>query len=218
MRGLQCNNHDGCTIGHATVTTYHVSVGIPVNDLLTESSSDLSGRLNKCFALENVGTECKPKCPKCLCRNCLESAHSMKEERELALIEKGLRYDAEKREWISSYPWLNDLRSLRNYVKVAIARMKSLEVRLKKLGTEYTQKYHSGISTFGVNMSKAVFAVLCVCLLVVAAIANPMPDLSHGRRGLGGGHSGYGSYGGRSFGGRSGAVMKAEQRSNAWDR
>lgn len=88
VRGLQGDNHDGCKLGHVTVNTNQIAVGIPVNDILTESSSDLGGKLNKFFAMENVGTECNPKCPKFLCRNCPESAHSMKEERELALIEK----------------------------------------------------------------------------------------------------------------------------------
>lgn len=126
LRGLQRNNYEGCKLGHVIVRTNHAAVGIPVNDILTESGSGVSVKLNKFFALESVGTECHPKCPKCLCRNCPESTHSMKEERQLALIEKGLRYDAERREWIPSYPWLNDPQNLSNNVKVAIARMKSL--------------------------------------------------------------------------------------------
>lgn len=125
--------------------TNHVAVEIPVNHILTASNFDLCGKLNKFFELENVGIECNPKCPKCLCRNCPEPDHSMKSERELALIEKGLRYDAEGREWVSSYPWLNDPRNLKNNIKLAIARMKSLEVRRRKLGTEYTQKYQNEI-------------------------------------------------------------------------
>lgn len=51
---------------------------------------------------------------------------------------------------MSSYPWLDDPRSLWKNIKLAIARMKSLEVRLKKLGTKYTQKCQNEID----NMKK----------------------------------------------------------------
>ena len=145
VRGLQRNKSCGVGIGHITVKTNHIAVEILVNHILTESSFDVGGKLNKFFALEDSVTECNPKWPKCLCRNCPEPQHSMREERELALIEKGLRYDAEKLKWVSSYPWIDDPRKLRNNVKLAIARMKSLEIRLEKLGPEYMQKYQNEI-------------------------------------------------------------------------
>ena len=106
----------------------------------------LNDSLNKFFTLENRGTECKPKCPKCLCRNCPESEHSMKDERELALIEDGLKYNVEREEWVTSYPWLKDPQELKNNVRAAVARMKSLEIRLKRLGSDYTQKYQNEIN------------------------------------------------------------------------
>ena len=46
---------------------------------------------------------------------------------------------------MSSYPWIDDPRKLRNNVKLAITRMKSLEIRLEKLGPEYMQKYQNEI-------------------------------------------------------------------------
>lgn len=48
----------------------------------------MSEKLDKFFAIEDAGIDCEPKCPKCFCRNCPESVHNMKEERELALFEK----------------------------------------------------------------------------------------------------------------------------------
>lgn len=55
---------------------------------MTRTRFDLSEKLDKFFAIEDAGIDCEPKCPKCFCRNCPESVHNMKEERELALFEK----------------------------------------------------------------------------------------------------------------------------------
>lgn len=85
---------------------------VPVNYPLAKTNFSLSEKLDKFFAVENAGIECEPKCPKCLCRNCPESDHNMKEERELAIIENGLRYDAGKNVWVSNYPWLKNPQNL----------------------------------------------------------------------------------------------------------
>lgn len=133
-------------VGHITIRTNHIAGNFQINQLVSDLKDDLSDSLNKFFTLENMGTECKPKCPKCLCRNCPDSDHSMKDERELALIEDGLKYDVEREEWTASYPWLKDPRELKNNVRAAVARMKSLEVRLKRLGSDYAQKYQNEIN------------------------------------------------------------------------
>lgn len=78
-------------VGHITIRTNHIVGQFPVNQLLTGIWDDLRDNLDKFFISENMGTECQPTCPKCLCRKCPESEHSMKDERELALIENGLK-------------------------------------------------------------------------------------------------------------------------------
>lgn len=50
-----------------------------------------------------------------------------------------MRYGAGKREWVSSYPWLKDPQDLKNNMKVAVAKVKSLENRLERLGTEHRE-------------------------------------------------------------------------------
>ncbi|KAK4305133.1 hypothetical protein Pmani_022965 [Petrolisthes manimaculis] len=52
--------------------------------------------------------------------------HTIKEERELALIDKGLKYDANNKLWTAHYPWIKDPKTLSNNVAVAIAKMKPL--------------------------------------------------------------------------------------------
>lgn len=69
----------------------------------------------------------------------------MKEEKELALITEGLTYDVKQKCWIAIYPWIKDLNHLKNNFKVANARLRTTENRLKKLGIEYANKYQSVI-------------------------------------------------------------------------
>ena len=67
-------------VGHITIRTNHIAGNFQINQLVSDLKDDLSDSLNKFFTLENMGTECKPKCPKCLCRNCPDSDHSMKDD------------------------------------------------------------------------------------------------------------------------------------------
>lgn len=69
----------------------------------------------------------------------------MREEVELRQIEKGLEYDSVHGYWTASYPWIKDPNKLPNNVSLAYGRLKSTELRLIKLGSDYSQKYNDQI-------------------------------------------------------------------------
>ena len=49
--------------------------------------------------------------------------YTIKEEKELALIEKNLCYDQEAKRWIAEYPWIRDPKESPNYRKAAFAKL-----------------------------------------------------------------------------------------------
>ncbi|XP_068245411.1 uncharacterized protein [Palaemon carinicauda] len=71
--------------------------------------------------------------------------YSIKEEKELALIESGLMYYPDRKEWSAKFPWTKDPKLLQNNVSVALARQKGTAKRLMKLGSDYAQAYNDQI-------------------------------------------------------------------------
>lgn len=61
------------------------------------------------------------------------------------MITDGLKYDSEGKPWTVPYPWIKDHGNLPKNVYAAVARMKSVERRLKRLGHEYTKMYNEQI-------------------------------------------------------------------------
>ena len=55
--------------------------------------------------------------------------YTIKEEKELALIEKNLHYDQEAKRWIAEYPWIRDPKDLPDNKKAAFAKLISTERR-----------------------------------------------------------------------------------------
>ncbi|XP_047499242.1 uncharacterized protein LOC125046242 [Penaeus chinensis] len=143
--------HDKITNGsntsnHLLVRTHKLSSLVDLKESNIESTDSLKTKLDKFFAMEEMGTKCKPQCIKCVCRGCPEpNCINLKEERELALIEEGLLYNEEQKCWLAKYPWLRDPMHLKDNIKVANARLKTTENRLKKLGNEYAMKYQREI-------------------------------------------------------------------------
>ncbi|XP_063596235.1 uncharacterized protein LOC134773088 [Penaeus indicus] len=143
--------HDKITNGsntsnHILVRTHILSSLVDLKEINIESTDSLKTKLDKFFAMEEMGTKCKPQCIKCMCRGCPEpNCISLKEERELALIEEGLLYNEEQKCWLAKYPWLRDPMHLKDNIQVANARLKTTENRLKKLGNEYAMKYQREI-------------------------------------------------------------------------
>ena len=125
----------------------HVASNVYVNEIKVEVKSDLKLNLENFFEIESLGTHCVPKCGECKCGSCTlgDQNYSIQEERELAMINEGLKYNENERCWIVKYPWIREPKDLPNNVSVAIARMKSTEKRLGTLGTEYSKVYNDQI-------------------------------------------------------------------------
>ena len=90
--------------------------------------------INDFYQIENLGIECNPKCGGCKCGKCAIGSknYSLREERELHLIENNLKYDKENKRWIAQYPWVKDPNDLPDNRRVAVAKLISTEKRLAK--------------------------------------------------------------------------------------
>lgn len=99
------------------------------------------------FSIERLGISCSPKCSGCKCGNCAygNKDYSLKEEREMELIKKGLQYDDESKQWTVCYPWVKDPSNLPNNVSSAIARLNASEKKLLKLGKNFCEAYQAQI-------------------------------------------------------------------------
>lgn len=146
IRGRHREIATSVNTSHNIVVRTHKLSAVPLNEISVESQDSLKDQLDRFFTIEDRGIECDKECVKCLCRGCpaLEFVNS-KEEKELALIENGLTYDDNQRCWVASYPWIQDPNQLTNNVKVAFARLKTTENRLRRLDIEYARKYQNEI-------------------------------------------------------------------------
>lgn len=61
------------------------------------------------------------------------------------MTEKGLTYDDKQKCWIARYPWIKEPNQLKNNIKVAVARLRTTENRLRKLDVEYSMNYQREI-------------------------------------------------------------------------
>lgn len=97
------------------------------------------------YNLENLGIECTPRCGGCKCGRCPLGSknYTIKEERELALIERNINYDHEAKRWIAQYPWIKDPNDLPDR-KVAFGKLISTERRLTK-NSEHAKVYKEQI-------------------------------------------------------------------------
>ena len=121
--------------GHKIVQ--HVSI----NHLKGESIDDF-------FSTESLGIECTPKCGNCKCGKCPIGSknYSIKDERELKLIEQGLRKGENR--WEASYPWIRSPNDLPNNKSAALSMLKSTEKRLRlneDHATIYNEQIHDMI-------------------------------------------------------------------------
>ena len=84
------------------------------------------------FSTEGLGVECSPKCGSCRCGKCPVGGKNftIKEERELQMIENGLvRYHGY---WETCYPWIKDPHDLSDNRQQALAMLRSTEKRLSR--------------------------------------------------------------------------------------
>ena len=127
---LLCNSFGKClggthellkerTINHMHKATIHLLLGP-------------SNLIEKFIESEDMGTRCIPKCGACACGKCkIGSLNcSIKEERELRLIEENMSFANDH--WKVEYPLIRDPQRLLNNKFAAHAMLKSTEKRLLK--------------------------------------------------------------------------------------
>ena len=86
------------------------------------------------FHAEQLATVVNPKCGSCRCGRCPVpgSRYSYREENELKMIEENIRYDADKRTWVASYPYLFPKETLKGNRQVALKSLLATEKTLGK--------------------------------------------------------------------------------------
>lgn len=91
-------------------------------------------KIDDFYNIENLGINCTPSCGGCKCGKCAPGSnnYSLKEERELKLIEKNLQCNEQESCWIAAYPWIKDPYLLPNNKKAAFGRLLSTERRLTR--------------------------------------------------------------------------------------
>ena len=91
-------------------------------------------RIEDFYNMENLGIQCTPRCGGCKCGKCSlgSNAYTIKEEKELALIEKHLSHDAKQKFWTAEYPWIRDPFDLPDNRRAAFGMLISTEKRLSK--------------------------------------------------------------------------------------
>ena len=113
----------------------------------TATVMHLGNQFNNFFQLEGLGVSCSPRCGSCACGTCHPGgkAMSLKDERELELIERGISFNDLEGRWVAEYPWIRDPSELANNRKQAVAKLLSTEKRLKK-NDEYKVMYSEQIA------------------------------------------------------------------------
>ena len=115
----------------------------------TEKSEEISYVINlvsndglSAFStIEALGTEFIPKCGKCQCGNCPLGGKncSIKEQREMALIERNLELSPNGY-WIAGYPWIKNPENLPDNRQYVLKLLKQTENRLQK-NPEFERAY-----------------------------------------------------------------------------
>ena len=90
-------------------------------------------RVEDFYNIENLGIDCTPRCDGCKCGKCSLGTQNftIKEEKELHLIESKLEYNKEERGWIAEYPWIRDPAELPDNKRAAMGMLKC-SYQLKK--------------------------------------------------------------------------------------
>ncbi|XP_068713032.1 uncharacterized protein [Montipora foliosa] len=103
-------------------------------------------RVEDFYNIENLGIGCSPRCGGCKCGKCSLGAQNftIKEEKELRLIESKLEYNKEEKRWITEYPWIRDPAELPDNKRAAMGMLISTEKRLAK-NKEHANVYQKQI-------------------------------------------------------------------------
>lgn len=103
-------------------------------------------RVEDFYNIENLGIGCTPRCGGCKCGKCSLGTqdYTIKEEKELHLIESKLEYNKDEKRWIAEYPWIRDPAELPNNKGAAMGMLISTEKRLAK-NEEHAKVYQKQI-------------------------------------------------------------------------
>ena len=98
------------------------------------------------YNIENLEVECKPRCGGCKCGKCPLGAknYSLKEEKELQLIERNLHLDSPAHRWMTPYPWIRNPADLPDNRKAAFGMLLCMEKRLAK-NSDHARVYQEQI-------------------------------------------------------------------------
>ena len=98
------------------------------------------------YNIENLGSGCSPRCSGCKCGKCSLGAQNftIKEEKELHLIESKLEYNKEEKRWITEYLWIRDPVELPDNKRAAMGMLISTEKRSAK-NEEHANVYQKQI-------------------------------------------------------------------------
>ena len=128
-----CNNS---SIDTCLLQIQRVETKKGTHDLGNARVNTIVGKVNMedFYNIEALGVQCKPKCGGCKCGKCSLGAkdYTIKEERELELIERNLTFNSDDSTWTVEYPWIKDPNDLPNNRKVAMAKLAATERRLRK--------------------------------------------------------------------------------------
>ena len=98
------------------------------------------------YNIENLGVECTPRFGCCKCGKCPLGAknYSLKEEKELHLIEGNLHFNNYEHRRMTPYPWIRDPPDIPDNRKAAFGMPLSTEKRLAK-NTDHARVYQEQI-------------------------------------------------------------------------
>ena len=101
-------------------------------------------KIDDFYSNESLGVSCQPKCGNCKCGECPIGGkqYTLQQERELAMINRGLELTDER--WTARYPWKRSPEDLPNNYSQALAMLKSTERRLQK-NPEHADMYAAQI-------------------------------------------------------------------------
>ena len=122
-----------------------VEVGYRDRDTRIEEilTAKLKDTIDYFFSTDNLGIKCNKDCKGCPPGS---GSYTLQEEREMAIIEKGLRYNPLQRQWTITYPWRKDPSYLPNNLTAPLGRLRSIKRILLKQGNDSLLEYNKQIS------------------------------------------------------------------------
>ena len=97
-------------------------------------------KLEDFYFTEAMGVQCYPKCSSCPIGG---KNYTLKGERELNLIDKGLRY--EDGHWVAKYPWIKDPNNLLDNKQAVMGMLKSTEKKHLSKNRKHAEIYQQQI-------------------------------------------------------------------------